>query len=98
MVTTFSIVVTTSCALGGGCCSSEGSFKRGGCSSGGSFKRGGLFFRGEKIFPHGDDRSQQVLQVGLIIHLCGVVTARTQSRQSVTEGHPTYTGGIVGGP
>ena len=45
-----------------------------------------------------DDRNQQVLQVGLIIHLCGFVTARTQSRQSVTEGRPTYTGGIVGGP
>ena len=66
---------------------------------GGSFKRGGCF-SGGRGFPHGDDRSQQVLQVGLIIHLCGVVTARTQSRQTVTEGRrrPTYTGGIVGGP
>ena len=26
--------------------------------------------------------------MGPIIHLCGVVTARTQSRQSVTEGAP----------
>ena len=32
-----------------------------------------------------------------IIHLCGVVTARTQSRQSLIEGRPTYTGDIVGG-
>ena len=63
----------------------------------GQVARGGWSSMG-KSKGKSDDRSQQVLQVGLIIHLCGVVTARTQSRQSVTEGRPTYTGGRVGGP